>query len=165
MNNNKHQRDETTEYKNITRHTSRVDFSAPTTTNTTSTKEFFFMSQFLFSCIKNNMPFHSWFLCMVVNVIFLSFLSFTNLYDEWKRICEVHTINFQTFFVWALLLIVHTWNSSPIRSNFPRLQCTCCTVPTTSGRSHGSPLVWACQWPSSQPLSSTQFSHNDSLRA
>ena len=28
----------------------------------------------------------------------------------------------------------------------------------------GSPLVWACQWPSSQPLSS-QFSHNDSLWA
>ena len=28
-----------------------------------------------------------------------------------------------------------------------------------------SPLVWACQWPSSQPLSSTQLSHNDSLWA
>ena len=33
------------------------------------------------------------------------------------------------FFVWALLLIVHTWNSSPLRSNLLRLQCTC-TVPT-----------------------------------
>ena len=43
---------------------------------------------------------------------------------------EVHTISFQTFFVCALLLIVHTWNSSPLRSNLPRLQCTC-TVPTT----------------------------------
>ena len=73
-----------------------------------------------------------------------------------------HTISFQTFFVWALLLIVHTWNSSPLRSSLLRLQCTCCTVPTTSGRLHGSPLVWACQWPSSQPLSS-QLSHNDSL--
>ena len=29
---------------------------------------------------------------------------------------EVHTISFQTFFVWELLLIVHTWNSSPPRS-------------------------------------------------
>ena len=57
----------------------------------------------------------------------------------------VHTISFQTFFVWALLLIVHTWNSSPLRSNLLRLQCTCCTVPTTSGRPHGSPLVWACR--------------------
>ena len=26
---------------------------------------------------------------------------------------EVHAISFQTFFIWALLLIVHTWNSSP----------------------------------------------------
>ena len=49
--------------------------------------------------------------------------------------------------MWALLLIVHTWNSSPLRSNLLRLQCTC-TVPTTSGRPHGSPLVWVCQWPS-----------------
>ena len=65
----------------------------------------------------------------------------------------------------ALLLIVHTWNSSPLRSNLLRLQCTCCTVPTTSRRPHGSPLVWACQWPSSQPLSSPQLSHNDSLGA
>ena len=64
-------------------------------------------------------------------------------------------------FVWTLLLIVNTWNSSPLRSNLLRLQCTCSTVPTTSGRLHGSPLVWACQWSSSQPLSS-QLSHNDS---
>ena len=63
------------------------------------------------------------------------------------------------------LLIVHTWNPSPLRSNLLRLQCTCCTVPTTSGRSHGSPLVWACQWPTSQPLSSPQLSHNVSLWA
>ena len=49
-------------------------------------------------------------------------------------IYEVHTISFQTFFVWALLLIVHTWNSSPLRSNLLRLQCTCSTVPTNSSR-------------------------------
>ena len=78
---------------------------------------------------------------------------------------EVHTVSSQTFFVWALLLIVHTWNSSPFPSNFFRLQCTCCTIQKTSGRPHGSPLVWACQWPSSQPLSSPQLSHNDSLWA
>ena len=36
---------------------------------------------------------------------------------------EVLSISFQTFFVWALLLIVHTWNSSPIRSNL--LLCEC----------------------------------------
>ena len=75
----------------------------------------------------------------------------------------VHTIGCQTFFVWALLLIVHTWNSSPLPSNLLWLQCICCTVPTTSGRLHGSPLVSACQWPSSQPLSSPQLSHNDCL--
>ena len=74
-----------------------------------------------------------------------------------------HTISFQTFFVWALLLIVHTWNSSPLQSNLLQLQSTCCTIPTTSGRPHGSPLVWVCQWPSSQPLSFPQLSHNDSL--
>ena len=51
---------------------------------------------------------------------------------------------FQIFFIWALLLIVHTWNSSPLQSNLLQLQCTC-TVPTTSGRPHRSPLVWACQ--------------------
>ena len=72
---------------------------------------------------------------------------------------------FPDFFCVALLLIVHAWNSSPLRSNLLRLQCTCCTVTTTSRRPHGSPLVWACQWPLSQPLSSSQLSHNDSLWA
>ena len=65
---------------------------------------------------------------------------------------------FPDFFVWALLMIVHTGNSSSLRSNLLRLQCTY-TVPTTSGRPHGSPLGWACQWPSSQPLLSPQLSH------
>ena len=78
---------------------------------------------------------------------------------------EDHWISFQTFFVSALLLIVHTWNSSPLRSNLLRLQCTCCTVPTTSGRLLGSNLVWECQWPSSHSLSSPQLSHNHSLWA
>ena len=76
-------------------------------------------------------------------------------------IYELHTIGFQTFFVCAPLLIVHTWNFSPLRSNLFLLQCTCCAVPTTYRRPHWSPLVWAYQWPSSQPLSSPQLSHND----
>ena len=80
-------------------------------------------------------------------------------------IYEVHMISFQTFFLWALLLIVHARNSSLLRSNLLRLQCTCCTVTKTSGRPHGSPLVWAGQWPSSHPLSSPQLSHNDRLWA
>ena len=65
--------------------------------------------------------------------------------------------NFPDIFIWALLLILHTWNSSPLRSNLFRLQCTYCTVPATSGRPHGGPLVWVCQCPSSQPLSSPQL--------
>ena len=69
---------------------------------------------------------------------------------------------FPNFFVWVLLLIVHTWNSSPLRSHLLRLQCTCCTVPTITGKPHGSPLVWPCQWPSSQPLLSPHLCHNDS---
>ena len=72
---------------------------------------------------------------------------------------KVHTIGFQTFF--RMDTFIDTWNSSTLRSNLLRLQCTCCTVQTTSG----SPLVWTCPWPSSQPLSSPQLSHNDSLWA
>ena len=79
-------------------------------------------------------------------------------------IYEVHTINFRTNFVWALLLTVHTRNSRSLRSSLLRLQCTCIT-PTISGRPHGCPLVWACQWPSSQPLLSLQLSYNDTLWA
>ena len=74
-------------------------------------------------------------------------------------IYEDHWISFQSFFVWALSLIVHTSNTIPLRSNL-RLQCTYYTVPTTFGRPHRSPLVRACQWTSSQPLSSPQLSHN-----
>ena len=72
---------------------------------------------------------------------------------------------FPDFFEWALLFIVHIWNSSPLRCNLLRLQCICYTIPTTSGRPHGSPLVWACQCLSSQHLSSPQLSHNNSLWA
>ena len=80
------------------------------------------------------------------------------------RTNEDHWISFPTFFVWALLLIVHSWKPSPLPNNLLWLQCTC-TIPTTSERPYGSRLVWACQWPSSQPLSSPQLSHNDSLWA
>ena len=80
----------------------------------------------------------------------------------WERY-ENHEKGSQTFFVWSL--IVHTWNSSSLQSNLLRLQCTCSTVPTTSGRLRGSPIVRAYQRPSSQPLSSPQLSHNDSLWA
>ena len=89
--------------------------------------------------------------------------TFFNIYI-YIYIYEVHTISFQTFSVWGLLVIAHTWNSSPLRNNLLQLKCTCCTVPTTSSRPHGTPLVWACQWPSSKSLSSPQLSHNDNSR-
>ena len=71
----------------------------------------------------------------------------THTHALFLYIYEVHTICFKTFFVWALLLIKHTWNCNPLRSNLLRLQCTGCTVPTTSR---------ACQWPSWQCLSSPE---------
>ena len=115
---------------------------------------------------------NGFYLCVFMNAgpsFFLKCVSLSLLYPSFTLtliyIYEGHTISFQTFFVWALLSIVHTWNSHPFWSNLLWLQCTCCTVPTTSGRPHGSPLVWAGQWPSSQPLSSPQLSHNDSLWA
>ena len=77
-----------------------------------------------------------------------------------KRFNPLCSLTRCTRCIWTLLLIVHTWNSTTLRSNLLRLQCTC-TVPTNSSRPHGSLLVWACQWPSSQP----QLSHNDSLWA
>ena len=58
------------------------------------------------------------------------------------KIYEVHTISFQTFFVWALLLIVHTWNTCPFRNNFFRLLCTCCTILTSSERPHEIYQLW-----------------------
>ena len=89
---------------------------------------------------------------------------------EWmitpKRGCKKHQMHirgandkFPDFFRMGTFI-----DSNLLRSNLLRLQCTC-IVQTTSGRPHGSRLVWACQWPSSQPLSSPQLSHNDSLWA
>ena len=75
----------------------------------------------------------------------------------------MHTISFQTFFVWALLWIVHE-TLVTFEVILLQLQSTC-TVPTASGRPHGRPFVLAYQWTSSQPLSSPQLSHNDSLWA
>ena len=70
---------------------------------------------------------------------------------------------FPDFLRMGILLRVHTWNSSRLRSNRFWLQCTGFTVPTISEKPHGSPLLWACQWLLSQPLSSPQLYHNDSL--
>ena len=88
-----------------------------------------------------------------------------NILCPYRAVVRGSLNKFPDFFVWLLLLRVHTWNSCPFRSNILRLQCTCCTVPTTSGEPHRILLVWACQWPSSQHLSSPQLSHNDSLWA
>ena len=60
----------------------------------------------------------------------VNFLAISELWSTCTRIIKIILL---TFFVWALLLIVHTWNSNPLRSNLPGLQYTC-TVPTTSGR-------------------------------
>ena len=91
----------------------------------------------------------------MIQSLLITVLTFT------RRILTSH---FQIFVVFALLLIVHTWNTSPLKSNPLRLQCTC-TVPKTSGKPRGCPLVWVCQWPLSQPLLSPQLSHNDSFWA
>ena len=95
----------------------------------------------------------------------LIYLSFSLSLSLYIYIYEGSLDKFPDFFRKGTLLIVHTWNSSPLQSNLLRLQCTCCTVPTTSGRPHGNPLVSAFQLPSSQTLSSPQFSHNNILWA
>ena len=85
--------------------------------------------------------------------------------EEWReRVRDIRATS-AIWWWWWWWLIVHTWNSSPLWSNLLRLQCTCSTVPTTSGRPHGSPLAWVCQWSFSQPLSYPQLSHNNSLWA
>ena len=71
------------------------------------------------------------------NIWLLSDLIIMNTLLKYKGCSKI----FQTFFVWALSLIVHTWNYSHLRNNLLRLQCPCCTVPITSGRLHRSPLV------------------------
>ena len=48
-------------------------------------------------------------------------------FDKVDKFYDGHTISFQTFFVWALLLIVYTWNSSPLRSNL--LRCNALVLP------------------------------------
>ena len=101
-----------------------------------------------------------WF-CISSNYMWLYFVDYEDQRLQFSIRYEGHTVSFQTFFVWALLMIVHRLNSSPLRSNLLRLQCTYCIVQTTSGRPHRSTLVWACQWPSSQPLSSPQLSHKE----
>ena len=58
--------------------------------------------------------------------------AFTRCMMKIKNIYIRGSLNkFPDFFVWALLLIVHTWNSRPLQSNLLRLQWTYCTVPTT----------------------------------
>ena len=51
---------------------------------------------------------------------------------------------FSDFFRMGTFIDSIHMNSSPLRSNLLRLQCTC-TVPTTSGKSHRSHLVLGCQ--------------------
>ena len=55
----------------------------------------------------------------IVDLILLYIYKYTHTHTH------THT-SFQIFVVWALLLIVYTSNSRPIRSNLLRLQCTCC---------------------------------------
>ena len=54
-------------------------------------------------------------------------MRFLNVYLWSKMTDEVHTISFQTFFVWALFLIVHTWNYSRVRNIL--LRCNAFVVP------------------------------------
>ena len=68
---------------------------------------------------------------------------------------------FLDFFSWPLLLIVHTWYSSPLRGNLLLLQCTCYTVQTTSRRPRGSPLMYVSV--SMTFVKTPQLYHNDSL--
>ena len=51
--------------------------------------------------------------------IFYILYSMVNIYNfgEHSKKLQGIWISFQAFFVWALLMIVHTWNSTPLPSN------------------------------------------------
>ena len=62
-----------------------------------------------------------------ISPVFIECSSLINRYED-------HRNKFPDFFCMVFLLIVHTWHSSPLRSNLLRLQCTYCTIPTTSAK-------------------------------
>ena len=75
----------------------------------------------LFNIIQYN-PSRSWWWSIRPEMLYhwLSFTSNSSLHITLFynfSLYKMHTISFQTFFVRALLLIVHTWNSSPLQSN------------------------------------------------
>ena len=134
---------------------------------------------YMYVCLHTFLRVHI-FVCMYVFLHLCIYVCILVSMYAWLRLCicvydySIHFVStytrvslnkFPDVFAWALLLIVHAWNSSPLRSNLLRMQCTCCTVPITSVTPYESPLVWACQWPSSRPLLSPQLTHKDSLWA
>ena len=78
-----------------------------------------------------------------------------------NRNLQVSLNKFPDFFRMGTYMIVHTWNSSALRSNPPPAAIHLLYHSNSFWKAHGSPLVWANQWPSSQPLSSPQFERSD----
>ena len=76
---------------------------------------------------------------------------------------HTHIYIYIYIYIYIGTFIDSTHMKLPLRSNLLQLQCTCCNVPTIFGRPRGSPLVWACQWPSSKPLSPPQLSQRQLL--
>ena len=97
----------------------------------------------LYVAVSALQPKNSSFLDVKMAQLFLIVVDRTSMEAEFDdaKTYEVHSISFQTFLVWTLLLTVHTKNFSPLQSILLRHQCTCCTVPTTSGKPPGNLLV------------------------
>ena len=91
---------------------------------------------YAFVCVYKYIVYVCFYLCVCACIFYVFVNVLLSVY-----VCTSACNKFPDFFfVWALSLIVDTWNSSSLRSNLLRLQCTC-TVPTTSGRPRGSPFL------------------------
>ena len=92
----------------------------------------------IFSILLDYFPLFTWIKNENITtkfVVFHLFLSSCQIHQNKQSLSLSLSLSLYIY-IYIYILRVHTWNSSPLRSNHFRLQSTCCTVPTTPGRSH-----------------------------